>query len=444
MKYYSTNGKAPVADLHKAVVKGLAEDRGLYMPEKINKLPQEFFDNIEKMSFQEIAYTVASAFFGEDVDPDALHDIVYDTLQFDCPVVNVKDNIYTLELFHGPTLAFKDVGARFMARLLRYFTSPSRACGASTSSSTRSSSINVLVATSGDTGSAVANGFLGVEGIHVYVLYPKGKVSPIQECQFTTLGKNITAIEVDGVFDDCQALVKNAFMDAELNEHMKLTSANSINVARFLPQAFYYFNAYARMKEQGKADNLVMCVPSGNFGNICAALFGHEMGLPIKRFIAANNANDIFYNYLQTGKYEPKPSKQTLANAMDVGDPSNFARIYDLYGKSHAKITSLISGATYSDEQIKETMRECYKASGYILDPHGACGYQALADGLQPGEVGVFCETAHPAKFKEKVDEILGIDVEIPERLANFMKGQKQSVAMSKDFADFKAFLMKQ
>lgn len=434
MKYYSTNGKAPIADLHKAVVKGLAEDRGLYMPERINKLPQAFFDNIEKMSFQEIAYTVASAFFGEDVDPDALHDIVYDTLSFDCPVVQVKDSIYTLELFHGPTLAFKDVGARFMARLLQYFIRQEQG----------NQQVNVLVATSGDTGSAVANGFLGVDGIHVYVLYPKGKVSPIQECQFTTLGKNITAIEVDGVFDDCQALVKSAFMDAELNQHMKLTSANSINVARFLPQAFYYFNAYARMKEQGKANNLVMCVPSGNFGNICAALFGHQMGLPIKRFIAANNANDIFYKYLQTGKYEPKPSKQTLANAMDVGDPSNFARIYDLYGKSHERITSLISGATYTDDQIRQTMRACYEDTKYILDPHGACGYQALTDGLQPGEVGVFCETAHPAKFKEKVDEILSIDVEIPERLANFMKGRKQSVPMTKDFADFKQYLMKQ
>ena len=450
MKYYSTNGKAPIADLQKAVVKGLAEDRGLYMPERINKLPKEFFDNIEKMSFQEIAYTVASAFFGEDVDPDALHDIVYDTLSFDCPVVKVKENIYSLELFHGPTLAFKDVGARFMARLLRYFTSDSRQ--PRDTRNTRDTSINVLVATSGDTGSAVANGFLGVEGIHVYVLYPKGKVSPIQECQFTTLGKNITAIEVDGVFDDCQALVKNAFMDAELNQHMKLTSANSINVARFLPQAFYYFNAYARMKENVimqkcknvKIEELVMCVPSGNFGNICAALFGHAMGLPIKRFIAANNANDIFYKYLQTGKYEPKPSKQTLANAMDVGDPSNFARIYDLYGKSHERITSLISGATYTDEQIRETMRDCYEETKYILDPHGACGYQALADGLKDGEVGVFCETAHPAKFKEKVDEILGIDVEIPERLQNFMKGQKQSVPMSKEFADFKQYLMKQ
>ena len=432
MKYYSTNGNAPIADLHKAVVKGLAEDKGLYMPEKIQKLPQAFFDEIDKMTFQEIAYTVASAFFGEDVDLDALKDIVYDTLQFDCPVVQVKDSIYTLELFHGPTLAFKDVGARIMARLLQYFI---RMEG-------QKEEVNVLVATSGDTGSAVANGFLEVDGIHVYVLYPKGKVSPIQECQFTTLGKNITAIEVDGVFDDCQALVKNAFMDIELNQHMKLTSANSINVARFLPQAFYYFNAYARMKALGKADNLVMCVPSGNFGNICAALFGHEMGLPVKRFIAANNANDIFFNYLQTGKYEPKPSKQTLANAMDVGDPSNFARIYDLYGKSHERITSLISGATYSDEQIRQTMKQCYEETGYILDPHGACGYQALEDGLKEGEVGVFCETAHPAKFKEKVDDILGIDVEIPDRLAAFMKGEKQSVPMTKAFADFKTYLM--
>ena len=445
MNYYSTNGKAPIADLHKAVVKGLAEDRGLYMPERINKLPKAFFDDIDKMRFQELAYTVASAFFGEDVDPDALHDIVYDTLSFDCPVVRVTDRIYSLELFHGPTLAFKDVGARFMARLLQYFIHQEG----------QREEVNVLVATSGDTGSAVANGFLGVEGIHVYVLYPKGKVSPIQECQFTTLGRNITAIKVDGVFDDCQALVKSAFMDAELNQHMKLTSANSINVARFLPQAFYYFNAYARMKqlsncEIDKLSNLVMCVPSGNFGNICAALFGHQMGLPVKRFIAANNANDIFYKYLLTGKYEPKPSKQTLANAMDVGDPSNFARIINLYSQNgalspeqtHQAITSLISGATYSDEQIRQTMRQCYQQTGYTLDPHGACGYQALADGLKDGEIGVFCETAHPAKFKEKVDEILGIDTPIPDRLAAFMRGEKQSVPMTKEFADFKRYLL--
>ena len=426
-----------MADLQKAVVKGLAEDRGLYMPEEINKLSKQFFDDMAEMSFQDIAYNVASNFFGDDVDEDALQDIVYDTLSFDCPIVKVEENIYSLELFHGPTLAFKDVGARFMARLLGYFLRQGGSAGHKT--------VNVLVATSGDTGSAVANGFLGVEGIHVYVLYPKGKVSPIQECQFTTLGKNITAIEVDGVFDDCQALVKNAFMDAELNQHMMLTSANSINVARFLPQAFYYFNAVARLSAlKLQTSDIVMCVPSGNFGNICAALFGHEMGLPISRFIAANNANDVFYEFLQTGQYNPRPSVQTLANAMDVGDPSNFARIYDLYGKSHEKISSLISGATYSDQQIAETMRQCYKETGYVLDPHGACGYQALKDGLRPGEVGIFCETAHPAKFKEKVDAILGTDIEIPARLQAFMKGQKQSVPMSKDFQDFKAYLMQQ
>ena len=434
MIYYSTNKKAPVATLEKAVVKGLAEDRGLYMPEQIRQLPNEFFDNIQDMSFQELSYQVADAFFGEDVDAESLKRIVYDTLSFDCPVKRVTDNIYSLELFHGPTLAFKDVGARFMARLLQYFIKKEG----------ETKEVNVLVATSGDTGSAVANGFLGVEGIHVYVLYPKGKVSPIQECQFTTLGKNITAIEVDGVFDDCQALVKSAFMDEELNNHMKLTSANSINVARFLPQSFYYFNAYARMKALGLADNLVMCVPSGNFGNICSALFGRKMGLPVKRFIAANNANDIFYNYLQTGKYEPKASIQTLANAMDVGDPSNFARIYDLHNGSHEAITEYISGATYKDEQIRATMQQCYNETGYTLDPHGACGYQALKDLLKDGEVGVFCETAHPAKFKEKVDEIIGIDVEIPERLADFMKGTKQSVPLGKDFPGFKKFLMEQ
>ena len=433
MKYYSTNHTAPMASLEEAVVKGLAGDRGLYMPENIKALPKKFFDNIDTMSFQEIAYTVADAFFGEDVEAEALKKIVYDTLAFDCPIVPVTEEIYSLELFHGPTLAFKDVGARFMARLLQYFIKKENKGGL----------VNVLVATSGDTGSAVANGFLGVDGIHVYVLYPKGKVSPIQECQFTTLGKNITAIEVDGVFDDCQALVKTAFMDEELNKQKMLTSANSINVARFLPQAFYYFYAYAQLKKLGKADNMVMCVPSGNFGNICAALFGHRMGLPIKRFIAANNANDIFFQYLKTGRYNPQPSKATLANAMDVGDPSNFARIYELYKGDHKVITSLIGGATYSDEEIANTMRECYADTKYVLDPHGACGFQALKDLLQPGETGVFCETAHPAKFKEKVDDILATDLEIPQRLQAFMKGTKQSVAMTKDFADFKSYLIK-
>ncbi len=431
MKYYSTNQQAPNATLHEAVVKGLASDRGLYMPEKIKAMPSDFFDTIETMTFQEIAYKVAEAFFGDDVESDELRKIVYETLEFDCPIEKVEDNIYSLELFHGPTLAFKDVGARFMARLLQYFIRKEKR-----------EQVNVLVATSGDTGSAVANGFLGVDGIHVYVLYPKGKVSKIQECQFTTLGQNITAIEVEGIFDDCQALVKSAFMDKELNEHMKLTSANSINVARFLPQAFYYFNAYARIKELGKTDNLVMCVPSGNFGNITAALFGHRMGLPIKRFIAANNANDIFYKYLQTGKYEPMPSRQTIANAMDVGDPSNFARIYDLYRCDHSSIKALVSGATYNDESIKETIAECYKTTGYILDPHGACGYQALKDLLKERETGVFCETAHPAKFKDTVEPIIGSEIKIPSRLAAFMRGEKRSIAMPKEFSAFKEFLM--
>ena len=433
MKYYSTNKEAPIATLEEAVVKGLAPDKGLYMPENIKKLPKSFFDNIQDMSFQEIAFEVAKAFFGDDVETSALKDIVYDTLSFDVPAIKVENNIYSLELFHGPTLAFKDVGARFMARLLQYFIKKER-----------QKSVTVLVATSGDTGSAVANGFLGVEGIHVDVLYPKGKVSKIQESQFTTLGKNITAIEIDGVFDDCQSLVKQAFMDEELNANKKLTSANSINVARFLPQAFYYFYAYAQLKKQNKADNMVVCVPSGNFGNICAGIFAHEMGLPIKRFIAANNANDIFYKYLQSGKYEPKPSKQTLANAMDVGDPSNFARIYDLFGGSHEKITNLISGATYTDDMIKSTMTTCYNDTKYILDPHGACGYKGLKEGLKDGETGVFLETAHPAKFKEKVDDILKIDIEIPSRLAEFMKGKKQSIEMKNSFADFKEFLLEQ
>ena len=432
MKFYSTNGNAPVADLEKAVVKGLAEDKGLYMPESIKALPQSFFDSIQDKSFQEIAYVVADAFFGEDVDADSLRAIVYDTLSFDCPVKKVTDSIYSLELFHGPTLAFKDVGARFMARLLQYFLKKEGGKG----------QVNVLVATSGDTGSAVANGFLGVDGIHVYVLYPKGKVSPIQECQFTTLGKNITAIEVDGVFDDCQALVKSAFMDADLNKRLKLTSANSINVARFLPQSFYYFHAYAQMKKQGLADNLVFCVPSGNFGNICAGLFAKRMGLPVKHFIAANNANSVFYDYLQTGEYKPRPSVQTIANAMDVGDPSNFARIYDLYGKDHGAISADISGTTFSDEQIADTIREVYKTTGYVCDPHGACGYRALSEQLKQGDTGVFLETAHPAKFKSTVDGIVGLDINIPEKLLAFMKGEKQSVQMSKDFDAFKQYLM--
>ena len=426
MKYYSTNHQTSDVTLQEAVVKGLAADKGLFMPERINTLPASFFKHMSTMSLQEVAYQVAQAFFDEDIPTDKLKQIVYDTMSFDIPLVKVSDNIYSLELFHGPTLAFKDVGARFMARMLGYFVSG------------QDKMVNVLVATSGDTGSAVANGFLGVEGIHVYVLYPKGKVSLIQEKQFTTLGQNITALEVDGTFDDCQRLVKSAFMDAELNQHMQLTSANSINVARFLPQAFYYFWAVAQLQ----VANIVCCVPSGNFGNITAGLFGKRMGLPISRFIAANNRNDIFYQYLQTGQYNPRPSIATIANAMDVGDPSNFARVLALYDNSHAAICQDISGATYTDEEIAEEIRRVYETNGYLLDPHGACGHRALREGLRPGETGFFIETAHPAKFKDTVENIIGKPVSIPQRLQDFMKGTKQSINMTSQFADFKTYLL--
>ncbi len=434
MMYYSTNHKTPDATLEEAVVRGLAADRGLFMPREIKRLPKQFFDNIQDMTLQQIAFGVAEAFFGEDVEEDTLRQIVCDTMSFDIPLVRVGDgNIWSLELFHGPTLAFKDVGARFMARLLGHFI---RKEG--------KKQVNVLVATSGDTGSAVANGFLGVDGIRVYVLYPKGKVSLIQEKQFTTLGQNITAIEVDGVFDDCQALVKSAFMDSELNARMQLTSANSINVARFLPQAFYYFQAYAQLKRQGITENIVACVPSGNFGNITAGLFGKRMGLPVSRFIAANNRNDIFYNYLQTGIYQPRPSIATIANAMDVGDPSNFARILDLYGGSHDAIARDISGAAYDDAQIACEIRDTWQRQHYLLDPHGACGHRALREGLRTGETGFFIETAHPAKFKDTVEEITGESVAIPEKLKAFMQGEKKSVALPHDFGSFKQFLLEQ
>ncbi len=419
--------------LKDAVIKGLADDKGLFMPERIEALPQSFFDNIHNLSFQEISLEVAKKFFGEDVPEADLKELVYDTLCFDCPVVHVNDNIYSLELWHGPTLAFKDVGGRFMARLLAYFLKGN------------TEQVNVLVATSGDTGSAVANGFLGVDGIHVYVLYPKGLVSEIQEKQFTTLGQNITAIEVDGTFDDCQRLVKTAFLDQELKAGLTLTSANSINVARFLPQAFYYFNAYARLREKGITDDIVMSVPSGNFGNLTAGLFAKKMGLPIKRFIAANNENDIVYKYLQSGKYEPRASVSTIANAMDVGDPSNFARILDLFDHSHEAIKSKMKGFRYSDAEIREVLKAVYDQYDYLPDPHGATGYRALEEDLQDGEVGVFLETAHPAKFTETVEKIIGAgNVPLPEKLAEFMKGEKLSIPLSKEFDNFRDFLLKQ
>jgi threonine synthase len=432
MKYYSTNRQSPAASLEEVVIKGLAGDGGLYMPERIPVLDSAVIRSLKDRSFHEIADTVAQAFFGEDMEPDALTAIVRETLSFDTPVVQVNDSIYSLELFHGPTLAFKDVGARFMARMLGYFI---RRKGIDRE-------VNVLVATSGDTGSAVANGFLGIPHIRVFVLYPGGKVSPIQECQFTTLGQNITALEIDGTFDDCQALVKAAFADNDLNRRLQLTSANSINVARFLPQSFYYFHAWAQLDRAGRAGNVTVCVPSGNFGNLTAGLFARQMGLPIRHFIAANNRNDVFLEYLQTGLYTPRPSVATLANAMDVGHPSNFARILDLYGHDHAVVAQHISGSRYTDEQITATVRDVFHTHHYLLDPHGACGYQALIDrGQQPGETGLFLETAHPAKFKETVDRITGVPVEIPQKLRAFMQGKKQSIPLKKDFNTFKNFL---
>lgn len=432
MKYYSTNRTVPDVSLEEAVVKGLAPDNGLYMPEEIRPLSEDFFRNIGNISFQEIAFAVASNFFGDDIPASDLKKIVYSTLEFDCPLEKVDDDIYSLELFHGPTLAFKDVGARFMARLLQYFINKKG----------RNETVHVLVATSGDTGSAVANGFLGVDGIKVHVLYPKGKVSAIQECQFTTLGKNITALEVDGTFDDCQRLVKTAFLDKELNDKLLLTSANSINVARFLPQAFYYFNAYARLSEKGIKDGIVVSVPSGNFGNLTAGIIARMMGLPIKRFIAANNANDVVYQYLMTGDYTPRASVATIANAMDVGAPSNFARILDIFNNDHSSVTAMIAGATYSDSMIAETILDCYRKTGYVLDPHGACAYRALKENLLEGETGVFLETAHPAKFKQTVDSILGGDLEIPLKLQAFMQGEKKATPLSSDFTEFRNYLL--
>jgi len=428
MKYYSTNHITPNVSLEIAVTQGLAADRGLFMPERIDPLPPSFFHEIGSMSFQELSFEVAKKFFGEDVPVHILKNIVFDTLTFDTPLVSVNDNIYSLELFHGPTSAFKDVGARFMARLLSHFLGKEK------------NMVHVLVATSGDTGSAVANGFLDVPGIRVHVLYPKGKVSEIQEKQFTTLGRNITALEIDGTFDDCQALVKAAFMDEDIRKKITITSANSINVARFFPQAFYYFNAWAKLVD--KTRKVVFSVPSGNFGNLTAGLFAKKMGLPVSKFIAANNLNDIVFRYLKTGVYEPRPSVSTIANAMDVGDPSNFVRISDLYHNNHQAIADDITGATYSDDQIRETLLSVYQTTGYLMDPHGAVGYRALDELLKDNETGIFLETAHPAKFTETVEQVVGKgNVPMPERLLKFMKGEKLSIEFPAKYEFFRTYL---
>jgi threonine synthase len=429
MNFYSTNGKAPKVGLKEAVTKGLAPDNGLYMPERIPVMPAEFFKKSHSMSLQQIGFEVAMQFFGDDISASELKTIVYDSLNFPIPLVPVRGNIYALELFHGPTLAFKDVGARFMARLLGHFTKG------------MNSEINVLVATSGDTGSAVANGFYKVPGIKVYILYPKGLVTPTQEKQFVTLGENITAIEVEGKFDDCQRLVKEMFLDKEVNEKMVLTSANSINLARLIPQSFYYFYGYAQMNP-GK--EVICSVPSGNFGNICAGLLAKRMGLPISRFLAATNANDVFPSFLNTGDYKPRVSVQTLSNAMDVGNPSNFVRINDMYGKSVEAMRKDITGYHYSDDDTRKIIRDVFSQTRYLLEPHGAIGYKALEEYLKDKEdmQGFFIETAHPAKFTETMTEIINGPVEMPETLRKLLNGTKHTVPMKNEGKELKKYLL--
>lgn len=399
------------------------------MPERLPLMSQCFLESLETMDFAGLSTGVANVLFGEDINATDLHELCSEALNFDTPVVKLEPGISTLELFHGPTLAFKDVGARFMARMLALLVKD------------YPEDIHVLVATSGDTGSAVANGFLGVEGIKVHVLYPRNKVSKIQESQFTTLGENITALEIDGTFDDCQHLVKKAFNDPDLQKKLTLTSANSINLARLLPQSFYYFNAFRQLKDW---DDIVFCVPSGNFGNLTAGLIAKTMGLPVKHFIAATNVNDIVPKYLVSGKYEPRPSISTLANAMDVGNPSNFVRMLELYDHSAEKMHSDISGYSCTDDDIRRGISECLESNGYLLDPHGSTGYLAAKDYLveNPEDHVVFLETAHPAKFLETVEETTGQKVEIPARLAEFMNREKVNIGLSKDFEIFKGYLM--
>ena len=430
MKFYSLNNSAPQVSFDTAVINGIAPDKGLYFPEKINPLPSSFFENIENFSNEEIAFKAIQQFVEGIVPDDVLKDILKEVLDFDFPVVEITPNIATLELFHGPTMAFKDVGARFMAQCLGYF-----------SRSTKNE-VTVLVATSGDTGGAVANGFLGVAGVNVVILYPSGKVSDIQERQLTTLGKNITALEVDGTFDDCQAMVKNAFLDKELLDNMKLTSANSINVARWLPQLFYFLFAYKQAKSKGK--EIVFSVPSGNFGNICAGLVAQRLGMPVKHFVASTNVNDTVPQFMLTKEYTPKPSTATISNAMDVGDPSNFIRIRHLFQDNFKALKENLSSYPFDDNQTKEALKEIYNINGYIADPHGAVGYLGLKkyQETHPDTYGIFLETAHPVKFLDIVEETLNEKLEIPTQIEKVMGKTKKSIKIS-TYEGLKDFLLK-
>lgn len=431
MKFYSTNNPDLKVDLRQAVTQGLAPDNGLYMPERIPALPEEFFKTIHQKTFQEIALAVAQNLIGDDVPEAELKRIVEHTIQFDAPVVEIEEGIFALELFHGPTLAFKDFGARFMSQLLGYFARQ------------QDQEIVILVATSGDTGSAVANGFLGVPGTRVVVLYPSGKVSEIQEKQFTTLSQNITALEISGTFDDCQQLVKQAFLDDQLRRKFFLTSANSINIARLIPQSFYYFYTYAQLKGLNKP--LVFSVPSGNFGNITGGLLAKRMGLPIHKFVAATNTNDVFPQYLLTKTFNPRPSRQTISNAMDVGNPSNFVRMLELFNGNFTALSNEISGYAFTDEETADAMRAVYKKNKYIMDPHGAIGYLGLKKYLvehREDVTGIFLETAHPAKFKDVVEDTLKLPIDIPSSLEKFLLKEKKAIKMPAEFNAFKDFLI--
>ncbi|NJN49962.1 MAG: threonine synthase [Polaribacter sp.] len=425
MTYYSLADQTHKVSFKEAVIKGLAPNRSLFFPEKITPLSTSFFENIENLSNEEIALEAIKQFVGDEIPTTVLENIITETINFNFPTVKVKNNMYALELFHGPTMAFKDVGAKFMAKCLEYF------------NSNASAKVTVLVATSGDTGGAVANGFLGTKGVDVVILYPSGKVSSIQEKQLTTLGQNITALEVDGVFDDCQDMVKTAFLDTEINKN--LTSANSINVARWLPQMFYYFFAYKQLKHLQK--EIIFSVPSGNFGNICAGFMAQKLGLPIKQLIAATNANDTVPRFLQTKKYEPKPSIATISNAMDVSNPSNFVRIQQLHNNQFAAIKQHLISYSFTDEATKNAMKSLYNSFGYIADPHGAIGYLGLKNkGLDANEIGVFLETAHPVKFLDVVEETLQTKVAIPPQIEAILHKEKVSISI-KNYDDLKRFL---
>jgi threonine synthase len=435
MKYFSTNRKSAHVSFREATLNGQPDDKGLYFPEQIPQLSEYFWRDFAGKSKADIAFDVIKPYVGADIDDETLFNICEETVNFDFPLVEITEDIATLELFHGATLAFKDVGARFMSRCLKHF------------SREKTEKTIVIVATSGDTGGAVANGFYDVEGVEVVILYPKGKVSKVQELQLTTLGKNITALEVAGNFDDCQMLAKTALADEDLKRKVFLTSANSINVARWLPQQFYYFYALQQWQEKFQISNFkfqipVISVPSGNFGNICAGILAHISGLPCEKFIAATNANDVIPNFLKSGKLEIKQSVATLSNAMDVANPSNFVRILEIYDNNYLNLKEKMFSVSVSDEITANTMREVYAKYKYVLDPHGAVGFYALREYLEnhPGQKGFFLETAHPIKF-DSVEKIVGTYGEMPESVKDLFSKPQQSIEIEADYEQLKEIL---